>query len=382
MKESKNRQTGQKGLQDQVLKNDLCTGCSACVHLCPYFEHYRDHTVILHPCDGTEGRCYAYCPRTPTHLETLQKKLFDATDLTPEIGAFKGLYMTRATDEAVRAASQHGGTVSALMSLALAEGIIDTAVLADQKDNLLSESAVAANGETVSQLGKSKFVVSPTVGKFNEAASGPARAIGLVATPCQALALAKMRCHPDDQDQEKIAKLKLVIGLFCGWAFSWDGLQAMLARKFAGTRILKLDIPPSKHHCMEVTTAAGTVEIPLEEVEPHVRENCSYCFDMTCEFSDISVGSARSADGWDVDKGWNQVIVRTEAGQRLLDLARTRGLLEFKAVPGENLEKLKRASINKKRNCLRHLAEKSGRPDDLIYLSGDDPAVSQVQDEA
>ena len=136
-----------------------------------------------------------------------------------------------------------------------------------------------------------------------------------MATPCQALALARMRSFPAEGDEEKAAKLKLVIGLFCGWALSWEALKPLLDQKFGTTRILKVDIPPSKHQCMEVTTETGIVEIPLSEIEKTVRKNCSYCFDMTCEFSDISVGSARSPEGWAVDKGWNQVIVRTALGQ-------------------------------------------------------------------
>lgn len=367
----------QKQLKEQVLRNDLCTGCGACVHLCPYFENYRDKTVILHECGGTEGRCYAYCPRTPVDLSMLRDTLFSPADLTPELGAVRGFFMTRASDPEVRKAAQHGGTVSTLISIALAEGIIDTAVLADQKANLLAESAAVSDMRDISALGKSKFVVSPTVARFNEAAKGPANRIGLVATPCQALSLAKMRVSPSEGDVEKVAKLKLVVGLFCGWALSWELLRPLLDRIFGEQKILKVDIPPSKHQCMEVTTETGTVEIPLSEVERTVRKNCSYCFDMTCEFSDISVGSARSPEGWAVDKGWNQVIVRTALGEELIHLARTKGLLEFKTVPEGNLEKLKAASLNKKRNCLRHLSEKSGRPEDLIYLSVKDPAVGE-----
>ena len=86
----------------------------------------------------------------------------------------------------------------------------------------------------------------------------------------------------------------------------------------------------------------------MEEVQTCIRESCRYCYDLTCEFADLSVGSARSPEGWTVDRGWNQVLVRTERGQRLLDLARSRGILEFKAVPPENLDKLKSASLSKR----------------------------------
>jgi coenzyme F420 hydrogenase subunit beta len=376
MQQKENLGKAQTDLKDEVLQNELCTGCSACVHLCPYFEHHRDKTVILHGCDGSDGRCYAYCPRTPTDLSALQSHRFDPKDLTPELGAVKSLLITRAADPAIRAAAQHGGTVTALMGLALAEGIIDTAVLAGRKDPFLTESTVLSREEEVLSRAKTQFVVSPTVGTFNEAASrDESRRIGVVATPCQALALAKMQNQPASQDVERISKLKLVIGLFCGWALSWEHLKPLLDAHVGHGNIHKIDIPPSQYRCMEVTTDTDKVCIPLSEVETCVRESCRYCFDQTCEFSDLSVGSARSAEGWEVDRGWNQTLVRTALGERLVELARTRGVLEFKETPAGNLEKLKAASLKKKRGCLKHLGEKSGRPDDLIYLHADDPVV-------
>jgi coenzyme F420 hydrogenase subunit beta len=311
----------------------------------------------------------------PTDLEALKKRLFDQADLTPELGPFRGLYMTRAAEEKVRSAAQHGGTVSALVRLALEERMIDTAVLAEEQQAFLSEAVTVRNPSEVLKGAKSKFVVSPTVAAFNEIAKGKAVKIGVVATPCQALALAKMRLKPFSETDTSIDKLKLVIGLFCGWALSWRGLKKLLSERFQGESIQGLDIPPSKHQCMEVHTSKGIVELPIEDILSSVRESCKYCFDMTCEFCDISVGSARSPEGWEVDRGWNQVIVRTLKGQALLDLARSRGLLEFRDVPEENLEKLKRASMNKKRTCVKNLIEKSGSPDDLLYLDSSDPVV-------
>jgi coenzyme F420 hydrogenase subunit beta len=126
---------------------------------------------------------------------------------------------------------------------------------------------------------------------------------------------------------------------------------------------------------MEVHTGKGIIEIPLDEVMPVVRKACHYCFDMTAEFSDISVGSARCPEGWEVARGWNQVIVRTQAGHELLELARSRRVLEFRDVPDGNLARLKKASMNKKRAAVRSLADKSGNPKDLFYLDCEDPIL-------
>jgi coenzyme F420 hydrogenase subunit beta len=91
------------------------------------------------------------------------------------------------------------------------------------------------------------------------------------------------------------------------------------------------------------------------------------------------VGSARSSAGWSVDKGWNQVIVRSRLGQQLLDLAKNKGVLEFKDVPAENIEKLKMASAKKKQACLKNLTLKTGADDDLIYLDCEDAAVCRIK---
>jgi len=139
-----------------------------------------------------------------------------------------------------------------------------------------------------------------------------------------------------------------------------------------------MDIPPSKHNSMEIHTPAGIVEVPLAEVIPFVRKSCRYCWDMTAEFSDLSVGSARIPEGWEVARGWNQVIVRTPAGRDLLNRARARGLLEFRDMPDGNLERLKKASLNKKRAALQNLAQMSGNPEDLLYLDSQDPVFRTI----
>jgi coenzyme F420 hydrogenase subunit beta len=371
---------GQRELQKTVLDTGLCTHCGACVNLCPYAAAYKDNTILLDACGREEGRCYAFCPRTPTNLEALRKRFFDPGDLTPEVGAVKGFHMTRAADGAVRKYSQHGGTVTTLISLALEEGLIDTAIVAEEGDGFLPRGAIAQKGSDLKKWGKSKFVVSPGLAAFHQAAKGASKKIGVVATPCQALALAKMRLKPVPEQDSNIDKLKLVVGLFCGWALSWRELKRLLEEKFGVASVLGLDIPPSKHNCMEVRTPSGPVEVSIDEVLPFVRKSCRHCLDMTAEFSDLSVGSGRSPEGWEVARGWNQVIVRTPAGQELLELARSRGLLEFREMPDGNLERLKRASWKKKKTGIRHLTEMSGSPKDLLYLDCRDPFLRKVME--
>ena len=340
-----------------------CTGCGACTELCPYMKNHNADTIALFTCDRESGRCYQYCPRTDTAVDDIRKELFDPSDLTEELGAFKGLYMTRATNPDIRNVAQHGGTVTALVSLAMTEGLIKACVLADQDEKLLPKSFTAFNPSQVLKAAGSKFGNAPTVGEFNRISAKKKRALGVVATPCQALALAKMRTTPAAEDKERMNQLKLVIGLFCGWTLDWRKLNRLVHQAVDGHPILSLDIPPSKYACMQVTTAKGVMEIPMDQVNTCVRECCETCTDMTAEFADISVGSARSKEGWDVDKQWNQVIVRTKLGAELLALARKKELLEFKEISPENIAKLKSASLGKQKYGQSKLDEVCGNPD-------------------
>ncbi|MGV8059237.1 MAG: hypothetical protein AB2L12_14625 [Smithellaceae bacterium] len=64
-------------------------------------------------------KCRAVCPRSEIDLGSLRRSLFDSEDLTPEIGAVKGYYFSRANDSDLRGIAQHGGTVTALLGVAL-----------------------------------------------------------------------------------------------------------------------------------------------------------------------------------------------------------------------------------------------------------------------
>jgi coenzyme F420 hydrogenase subunit beta len=321
---------------------------------------------VLHECDIKEGRCYAFCPRTPTDYGALRRQLFGEADLTPELGPVKGFYIARAAAKQDRQQAQHGGTVTALMTLALREGIIDTAIVAEGKNDFQHHGVAVKDPGEIQKRGKSKFIVSPTIAEFNKAVKGDSRKIGLVVTPCQAQALAKMRSKPIADNDNQIDKLKLVIGLFCGWTLSWRRFVDLLSAKTNLSNILGMDIPPGKGK-VEIYTTNGTLSFPMDEINTCLREACLYCLDSTAEFSDISVGSARLPEDWSETRTWNQVIVRSERGMELIELAKSKGILEFREVPEGNFEELKKAALDKKKGALKRLEEKGRGTGELWY---------------
>ena len=294
----------------------------------------------------------------PTDLDALRRQFFPQETILPEIGPFRGLYLTRAADESIRAHAQHGGTMTALVELALKEGFIDAAVLTRSRGGLDPEGTLASTPEEIRSCSGSSFQVPPTLAALNRALrEDKYHAIGVVGTPCKTLAVYKMKGNPLPDNDNHAGNIGMVFGLFCGWGLDWEGMNALTAKHADPARVSHMDIPPSKYHSLELRQDGETVSVNLDEVTPLVRPGCRACTDMTAEFADLSVGGARSADGWDVDRKWNQVIVRSEKGEALLKIAREKGVLEFKEVPETGLDKLKGASMGKRRNGEKYLSE-------------------------
>ncbi len=356
---------GPQELQREVADRKLCARCGACLSMCPYRATHECRIVVLDECNLSQGRCYAFCPRASVDLDELSQTVFGVPQATGELGVFQQIVMARAGNDSARARAQHGGTVSALMSFALREGWIDSAVLTSS-DERLQPGGIAVRDEAgVLDCAGSNFVASPTLETFNREAASEVQNIGVVATPCQALALAKMRASPLENDS-RIEKLKLVVGVFCTWALRYLDFVEFLQEKTQLAElaeITKLDIPPPPAEVFDVYSGSSRVSIPLDEVRNFVRPSCGLCLDLTAELADVSVGSAEGVDGW------NTLIVRSQAGKELVDAAVAGGALETAALPEEKLKHLEEAALQKKKRALESIIDRTGSAEDLLYFT-------------
>jgi coenzyme F420 hydrogenase subunit beta len=272
------------------------------------------------------------------------------------------VFMARSADATVRAKAQDAGVVTALTVFGLEQGFIDSAVLTLFKDKSLPKGVIASSRQKVLECTGSSYMGAPTIEAFNRATQDDGcKNIGVIGTPCQVLALARMRAAPAEMCKN-MDRLKLVVGLFCTWALSYVDFAQFLEREVPG-HIVKYDVPPHPANVLIAYTEKERIDIPLEKVLPFVKPACSMCSDLTAEFADISVGSGRREV-----LDWNTVIVRTERGMRLIDAAIKKGVIETRDIPDENLSRLKSASANKKKRALKNIIQKTGSPDNLLYL--------------
>jgi coenzyme F420 hydrogenase subunit beta len=356
---------GPQDLEKEVIKTDLCTLCGACVGLCPYFRAHRGRIVLMDNCNLSQGRCYFFCPRTPSDLEAVNQALFGAPYPGDSLGTRRQVVMAKALDKSALAKGQYGGVTSALVALALKKKMIDGAVLTKRGKELLSSGALARDKRQVLACAGSNYIASPTLEAFNKGVQGSPKKMAVVGIPCQVLALGKMRINPLE-NKNHIEKLHLVIGLFCTWALAFQETLQFLGKDYPVEKIGKMDIPPPPANALQLHLPGGMKSISLDHIRKFVRPACGMCLDMTAEFSDLSVGAVEGIPGW------NTVILRTAKGQELLEEAKRAKMIEISDVPRANLRHLQEAALLKKKRALENIVKRTGTKDNLLYLRGTD----------
>ena len=353
---------GPDELQAEVQNADLCTGCGMCAGLCPYIKEMDEKIAVIERCGRSEGRCYRFCPRTATDLDTLDEMAFGARRSDPILGSYRSLSAARSGDAAVRAAGQYGGMASALVIHALERGAVDAALLTGYSDRkgVLPRPAVARNREEVLACSGSKYTAAPTLSALNELLKTGEK-VAVVGRPCQVTAIRKMQ-HYDDRAQVK--NIHLLIGLFCLWALEYRTYASYLNDQVDVKQIKKIDIP--KNDDFIVYTNGGTARVPIDKIKGFIRPTCEVCFDVTAELADLSLGSTE----WEDD--WNTMLVRSETGEKLVKDALKANVITTKQFPAEREQILREAVGNKKRRVIKELNERGSESSPLLYLKLDD----------
>ena len=340
---------GSQALIENVIEQNLCIGCGACIALCPYFKSYKGKTANLFDCSLSTGRCFAYCPKVEVDLDGISQGLFQqAYDGSP-IGFYRDIKTAKAGPKVVSKQFQNGGTLSALMMFALEKGYIDAGVLTGQ-ENILPVPEVVTSSTDVLNYAGSKYSAAPTLAALNRGIKMGYTRVGVVGTPCQVLAIAQMRSNPLEETEFE-DPVGLVLGLFCTWALDYRLFEGYLKAQLDISKIKKIDIPPPPANVMVVQTETDALEFSLEEIRQMVHASCRYCPDMTSEFSDISVGVLEN------QPAYNTLIIRTARGEQIVNDAVADGYLEIGDIPAESQSHLEWAAANKKKNAIAKMVQ-------------------------
>ena len=323
--------SAQEKLINQVLDQDLCSACGACVGLCPYFTFFQGRVVVLDRCSLIEGRCGAFCPQLNPGDWVKQEGL----------GPIQEQWMTRAQTRSLQRKGQYGGTVTALILSALEMGWIQGALLTGIGKRGEPEGRVCRTRAEVLACAGSKYTGAGTLSALKPAHGGEEGSLGAVGLPCQITALNNIHGHLS-REGRPLPEVKLKIGLFCTWSLPLIKMQRIIREQGIRDLTVKYDIPPPPAEEFQIFTRKRTYTLPLTEIRTLVPRGCLACGDMTAEGADISVGSAEGV------AGWNTVLIRSARGRQLFAEARSKNLLEIKPLPEKNEEHLRTAAGLKK----------------------------------
>jgi coenzyme F420 hydrogenase subunit beta len=242
------------------------------------------------------------------------------------LGTYKEALSARATDKQIQKISQDGGIVTALLSFALDEKMIDGAVVAGPgKDMWKPEPMVAMTSDEILAAAGTKYTFSPNVFALKNAVRQYGlEKVGTVAIPCQTMGIRKMQSYPFGV-RFVADKIALLIGIYCMENFPFESLRTFISEKM-GTNpdlVEKMDIGKGKFW---VYTADEELSIPLKETHGYEQNGCNVCLDYVAELADVSTGSVGSPDGW------STVLTRTDSGDSVFKMAVDAGLIETKPM--------------------------------------------------
>jgi coenzyme F420 hydrogenase subunit beta len=328
-------------LKKEVWDKGICSGCGACVAVCPgdalFFEEGGDSRsprstgYCKQATDGVRcSACYDVCPRTvPQPRET--------------VGSYLQAVAGKAAFEIPR--RQSGGAVTAILSHALDAGLVDAVVtVAEDRWTLKPRSVVITKSEALIHEAGSRYSWwVPLLASLKTAAiDRKYRRIAVVGVPCVIQAIQRMRTSENDLLRPFGKSIRLVIGLFCTETFDYQLLVEGKLRKeyrIEPWQIRKLDV---KGKLDILLKEGGTTSLPLRELDACVRAGCHYCTDLTALRADISAGAVGSPENM------TTLIVRTPEGQGFIDSAIKAGALTVQpGVDLQAIEKLATAKIGR-----------------------------------
>jgi len=351
-------------LKEEVWDRNICSGCGACVSVCPvdniYFKEESpvkfvcdECACIIEPVEGIEhpvsaefckttlydvrcGACYDACPRT-------EKARISNTE--PGLGRILKKYRVKAKIDVKNA--QNGGVVTAILINAFEEGLIDGAlVMKEDKWTLEPEPYLATSKEEVIESAGSKYSWNvPILKTLKDAVMNKKlRRIAVVGTPCVMDAIYQIMSSNNDLLRPFKNAIRLKIGLFCFETYDYDKMIKILEeRNINPWTVKKMEIVRGE---LRVTLINGdTVRFSLKDIEHAVRVGCKVCRDFTGVTADISVGNVGTP------LGYSTVLVRTPWGEGFIDRAYRNGYI---SIEGDvNLDAIRKLlELKKKRKTV------------------------------
>ncbi|MFX1573865.1 MAG: Coenzyme F420 hydrogenase/dehydrogenase, beta subunit C-terminal domain [Promethearchaeota archaeon] len=340
-------------LENEVIKNDKCCACGACVAYCEnqgfnviemngYIPGFKSEKSVNN-CTKC-GVCYFICPQT----KVLLPELNDVYYIKDHIGHIVNILAAKTTNSALEKVGQDGGVVSAILTYLFEKHKIDAAIVSEFDHNFEPVPKIIFDKEDLFKSAGTRYSISPQIFPLKNLYNISQEILtkkkifnidqlrmAFVGTPCQCRAVSKMKFL----NIKPAHVIKYKIGLFCFENFIYTQLYDILKREtnVDPTKIKKTWI---KKNFFIQTRDNKEFEINIKTLDPAVRNNCHECDEFTGRFTDISVGASGAPEGY------SMILIRTDIGEKLINNMLSKGIIEQFIVPFNKTSEWKNKKID------------------------------------
>ena len=333
---------------ERVCAAGLCTQCGTCASVCPRLAISMDWDVregYRLRVDGEKcndcGSCLQVCPGEGLDYTpgAWWRQENDDAPFIDVLGPWRRLWFGWASDAATRYLGASGGVATAILQGALATQVIDKAIVCrtDPANPLRAEPVVAGTPDEVAACRGSKYNVAAMNLLLRRVIDEPGR-YALVGLPCHISGFRLAR----ERSATLRRRVVFTLGIFCGRTATPRGTQVEMRR--AGldpAEVTRVSYRGSGWPgSLRMETKAGGVRCAelsdyFERFDRGYRLlRCRLCPDALADLADVSVGDAW-LERFEGTPGVSDLVVRTAAGEQLIDALAPDWLTLLPATPAE-----------------------------------------------
>jgi coenzyme F420 hydrogenase subunit beta len=271
------------------LDADYCQGCGNCNFICPSRINLKGRTLMY--------------PLAEEEAKRIEVQFLKGT-ADEDIGVYMDVFSAKSSID-----GQDGGVATALLASAMQKGLFDAAVVVQRIHGYYAEAVIAENVDEIMKAKRTKYMRVRILSKLGELIGRGKRRIAIVGTPCEVRAARRIQRILLDKFPETELT---IIGLFCFEVFDYEKLKGE-TKRLLGVDIDRAEKTQIKRGKYIVQVDGKEYSASVKELSNAVEKGCLYCNDFSAKYADVSIGSVGS------DDGYSTVIVRSDAGARMLE---------------------------------------------------------------